>query len=131
MSNESTWERWEDGAVSDESALAQLVTDLADLEQECRPALDAHKAYTKLVEQTRERIYRVMQRGNIKAHEANGAVVRLMEPDIRVSYDAAMLNELVADLVQNGELMIADRITAARRRTPVKAHIRVEAGRKG
>lgn len=119
---------YDGGHIGPVEAIRALVEEIEGIELEIAP----YEAQLKPLRQQIEAIEKQIRAIGARAGEtvkAGRFTVRYVEPSPKTVYDSAELDNLVADLVRNGQFGVAERISIARILETKAAHVRIERGK--
>lgn len=108
-----------DGDVTPMEALRALCSDYEELDQ-------TYKQFEAMREQTRNQISEVVSRLGGKATIAGFGELRLMEPSVVKGFDKAKVKALIYELMDEGEMAIADRLRACETQSARAGSLRIE-----
>lgn len=108
QSANTTFEKWEAGELSAEDALEQLSASLDSLEDRLEPL-------SHMKEELRNQIGLVVNHLGGKAEIRGWGRFEITAPARTTSYDARQLDALVAQLVEEGNVEMAQQITQCRK----------------
>lgn len=112
------FEAWQSGSVSDQEALTELLHELDEIDGVYKRAVEAREHHRTRIEAV---VKRLGGRG-----QAAGYDVAVIEPSRpTVSYDAAKLDALMAEMLAAGDIATAQRLADARIERTRSAHLRV------
>jgi chromosome segregation ATPase len=115
----TTYDRWQEGDIQAEEALAQLCQSLDSLEDRLEP-LQQQK------DTLRTQISEVVEHLGGRAELDWFGSLQITSPTITVSYDREALDALVARLTAEGQASIAQQIAACRKESPRAGSLRIK-----
>ena len=117
-SNKLTFDRWNEGELSDEQTLRELLEALEQVKDRLEP-LEAETK--KLREQLSIVVYRMGDRVDVPGYGR----VENTAPTLTVSYDRTRLDNLVSALLKEGHRELAERINECRRESPRSGYFKI------
>ncbi len=118
--SKSIVEQWQDGEMSSEVALEMLCHSLDAVQNELAPLQGLEK-------QTRDQLSQIVERGfEGKAQVQGFGSLKITEPVQLISYDRKELDELVIELVGQGQSELAQRIQSFRRESSRIGSLRID-----
>lgn len=112
------WASWQDGDIDDEAALRAMLGALDAAERDSSTAEGKRALW-------RTRITEVVQHGNGRARLAGYGELRMGEPYAVPSYDTKVLDEIVRQMIAEGDTHNAARLQNARRVAERPATLRI------
>lgn len=105
-----TWAAWEDGYATDQEAANVLARDLAEVEDQLKPLDEQRKAL-------RLRLERIVRHAGTPLKVMGIGELVAVDASRGSAYDAKLLDSLIAELVGEGQIEIAQRIASSRKET--------------
>ena len=114
----TTFSEWEAGKLTDVQAARAIAFDLAELEEELTPAL-------RDKETMRDQLSRIIAHAGGKMDISGFGSLQMTAPGVSTTYDAKRLDDLVLQLIAEGQSDIAECITACRKQSARAGSLRI------